>query len=70
MAKSHTCKVTKAFVHEGKIRTPGKSITLSEAEAKPLLENGKVTLANRSEAVDKSEADKAKADKSDTADKK
>jgi hypothetical protein len=70
MAKSHTCKVVKAFVHEGKIRTPGKSITLSEAEAKPLLENGKVTLANRSEAVDKSEADKSKADKSDTADKK
>ncbi|MEI4262794.1 DUF7210 family protein [Roseovarius sp. D0-M9] len=64
MAKTHVCKVTKAFVHGGKIRVPGKSLTLSEAEAKPLLEAGKVVLSKEDPADDqKSKAEiKAEAD--------
>jgi len=43
--KSHKVVVTKAFVHEGKIRTPKTQLTLPESFAKPLLEAGKVVLA-------------------------
>lgn len=63
MSKSHTCKVTRAFVHEGKIRSPGASINLSDSEAKPLLEAGKVILAPADDAPGKEKAKaKAKAD--------
>lgn len=50
MSKTHKCKVTKAFVHEGKIRVPGSIVTLSEALAKPLLEAGKVVLSKSDDA--------------------
>jgi hypothetical protein len=45
MSKTHKCTVVKAFVHGGRIRMPKTSIVLSVAEAKPLLEAGKVVLA-------------------------
>ncbi|WPY95604.1 hypothetical protein T8T21_05635 [Limimaricola variabilis] len=45
MSKTHQFNVVSAFVHEGKIRTPKSTVTLSERDAKPLLERGKVTLA-------------------------
>lgn len=56
MAKNHKCKVTKAFVHEGKIRTPGAVLTLSETAAKPLLEAGKVVLAKGDDSESKAAA--------------
>jgi len=64
MSKSHKLTVTKAFVHEGKIRVPKTSITLTEKEAKPLLEAGKVELAKgKAEAEPKAETKtEAKAD--------
>jgi hypothetical protein len=49
MAKSHLCKVKKAFVLGGTIRLPGASVTLSVVDAKHLLEAGKVVLDSNQE---------------------
>jgi len=59
MSKTHKCTVVKAFVHGGQIRTPQTSLTLSEADAKPLLEAGKVVLAKSDDPDDAKGAAKA-----------
>lgn len=49
MAKSHVCKVTKAFMYEGKIQRPRTVVRLSVVDAKHLLEAGKVVLDSNQE---------------------
>ena len=61
MSKTHKCTVVNAFTHEGKIRTPGKPITLSETDAKALLERGKVKLAGSASSDDDETGGAAKA---------
>lgn len=52
MSKNITLKVTRAFVYGAKIRVPGTKVSMSEAEAKPLLEAGKaVILSGAAEEV-------------------
>jgi hypothetical protein len=51
--------VVKAFVHGGTIRMPKTSITLADADAKPLLEAGKVILAKSDDPDDAKGAVKA-----------
>ena len=57
MSKTHKCTVVKAFVHGGRIRMPQTSLVLSVAEAKPLLEAGKVVLAASDHLDDADDAD-------------
>ncbi|WPZ28967.1 hypothetical protein T8A63_15235 [Sulfitobacter sp. OXR-159] len=45
MSKTVKLKVTSAFVYEGKIRTKGQTVTMPEADAKPILEREKAVLA-------------------------
>ena len=59
MSKTHKCTVVKAFVHGGRIRMPQTSLVLSVAEAKPLLETGKVVLAASDHLDDADDADDA-----------
>ena len=52
MSKTVKIKVTSAFVYDGKIRTPGKTVTMSEADAKPILEREKAVLAKGGDDAD------------------
>lgn len=52
MSKNVKLKVTSAFVYEGKIRTKGQTVTMSEADAKPILEREKAVLAKGGDDAD------------------
>jgi len=45
MSKTVKIKVTSAFVYEGKIRTKGQTVSMPEADAKPILEREKAVIA-------------------------
>lgn len=52
MSKTVKIRVTSAFVYEGKIRTPGQTVTMAEADAKPILEREKAVLAKGRDDAD------------------
>lgn len=52
MSNTVKIKVTSAFVYGGKIRTRGKIVEMSEADAKPILEREKAVLAKGGDDAD------------------
>lgn len=61
MSKTVKIKVTSAFVYEGKIRTRGETVTMAEADAKPILEREKAVLAKGGDDADTESDNGAKA---------